>query len=113
MLTHSSIDSTPLGALRRRSSIEVRQQLADRVRAHRIARDWTQREVAARAGMAFETYRLFERTGRVSLDRFLRLLDLLGLLDRIDFPAPDTRSIDDVLSQAAPTPRQRVGARRA
>lgn len=113
MLGHGPLGSSPLGALRRRSTIEVRWQLAERVRAHRIARNWTQRDTAARAGMAFETYRLFERTGRISLDRFLRLLDLLGLLDRAELvPAPDTRSIDDILSQAVPKPRQRIGARR-
>ena len=111
MIGHGPHGYSLAGALRRRSAVEVRRQLAERIRAHRIARSWTQREIARRAGMAFETYRLFERTGRVSLDRFLRLLDLLGLLGHLELPAPDTRSIDDVLGQTAPKPRQRVGAR--
>lgn len=103
----------PIGALRRRSATQVRTGLADRVRSHRIARGWTQRDTAARAGMAFETYRLFERTGRISLDRFLRLLDIFGLLDQSELlPFADTRSIDDVVQQAAGQPRQRVGSRR-
>lgn len=113
MQSFQSIGSGPIGALRRQSTVDVRRQLAERVRAHRIARSWTQRDIAQRAGMAFETYRLFERTGRVSLDRFLRILDLLGLLDRLEVVPPvDARSIDDVLRQSTSQPRQRASGRR-
>ena len=99
-----------MGALRRHSTVEVREQLAERIRAHRIARGWTQRDVAARAGMAFETYRVFERTGRISLDRFLRLLELLGLLHDTArlVPPIDLRSVDEVLAQQPRAPRQRA-----
>ena len=65
--------------------------------------------MAARAGMAFETYRVFERGGRISFDRFLRILDVLGLLDQVELvpPTPFT-SIDEVVNQGSARPRQRV-----
>lgn len=112
MLGHSPIASAPIGALRRYTAADARRDLAQRIRAHRIARGWTQRDIASRAGMAFETYRLFERTGRISLERFLRLLDLLGHLDSVRIPMPETRSIDDVVKQVPRAPRQRVRAPR-
>ena len=52
---------------------DITRNLACRVKALRLERGWTQQEVAERAGLALATYRIFERSGRISLDRLLRL----------------------------------------
>jgi transcriptional regulator with XRE-family HTH domain len=52
---------------------DITRNLARRVKALRLERGWTQQEVAERAGLALATYRIFERSGRISLDRLLKL----------------------------------------
>lgn len=51
--------------------------LAERVKARRLERGWTQREIAERTGIALATYRRFERTGRIALERLLKLAVIL------------------------------------
>lgn len=51
--------------------------LAERVKTLRIDRGWTQEELAERAGLRLATYRRFERTGHVSLERLLKLTVVL------------------------------------
>jgi len=70
---------------------ETAQALAQRVKALRLVRGWTQQEVAERAGLALPTYRVFERSGRISLDRLLRLalvLDARAGFDQLFAPGP-------------------------
>jgi HTH-type transcriptional regulator / antitoxin HipB len=55
------------------TSREISRTLAGRIRTLRLERGWTQQETAERAGLALGTYRLFERTGRISLERLLKL----------------------------------------
>ena len=63
---------------------EIAKTLASRVRERRLARGWSQAEVARRAGVKQATYVLFERTGRVSLVRFIGILDVLGLSGELE-----------------------------
>src|SRR5690606_37660470 len=58
---------------------EIAEELAARLRAHRLAQNLTQRELAARAGISHRTLTTFEQSGKVSLDVFLRIVDVLGL----------------------------------
>ena len=58
---------------------EIAKTLADRVRERRLARGWSQAEIARRAGVKLATFVAFERTGRVSLVRFISIWDVLGL----------------------------------
>ena len=109
MLGNRPFGSQPISALDRRTPQNVRRVIVRRLREHRIARQWTQREMAQRAGIKFETFRAFERTGQISLNRFLRILDVLGLLDQIEFESPNsTRTIDEVVTPRAKPPRQRA-----
>lgn len=60
---------------------EAALSIATRTRALRLHRAWTQQELAARAGVTLASYRLFERTGRISLDRLLKLAVALDAQD--------------------------------
>ncbi len=59
--------------------VEIARTLAQRVREQRLQRGWSQAELARRAGVKLPTYVLFERTGRISLVRFIAIVDVLGL----------------------------------
>lgn len=62
----------------------VAMDVAARVRAKRLELKWSQVELAFQAGVAIETYRAFERTGAISLERLARVLNALGLLAEIE-----------------------------
>lgn len=67
-----------------KSPSEVASELAARVRERRLQRAWTQDEIARRAGIKTATYVLFERTGRISLIRLLKVAEVLELLEEFD-----------------------------
>jgi len=83
------------------SPAEIAQRLAARVKELRLARAWSQKEVALRSGIPVNTYRFFERTGQVSLLRFIRLLDVFGAADEFDNLGKSglsaTASIDELM----------------
>lgn len=60
---------------------EIAQEFGDRLRAHRLAQNLQQSELAARAGVSQRTLSNFERSGRGSFDVFLRVAMALGLID--------------------------------
>ena len=62
-----------------KSAPELAADLASRLRARRLRRGWTQAEIARRAGLKEPTYVLFERTGRISLLRLLKVLEVFEL----------------------------------
>ena len=72
--------------------------LARRVKARRLERGWTQQEIADRSGIALATYRRFERSGRISLERLLKLAVILDAQAGFDdlFAAPPARSLSDL-----------------
>ena len=90
---------------------EVQKALAERARRLRLERGWTQAELAERAGVAFSTLRLFELTGRTSLERLLKLALVLGALDGFDalFPLPRPGSLAELVSEK---PARQRGRRR-
>lgn len=91
---------------------ELAAELADRVRAARLARGWTQAELAERTQVALPTYRLFERTGRISLERLITITSALGRAAEWEMICSEVRptSLDDV-DRARPTRKR--GIRRA
>jgi transcriptional regulator with XRE-family HTH domain len=66
------------------SPAEMARRLAERVKALRLVRGWSQKEMAARAGLPLPSYRLFERSGQIALVRFVRLLDVLGVAEELE-----------------------------
>lgn len=92
---------------------EIGRLLASRVRALRLQQAWTQQEMADRAGLTLATYRRFERTGRIALERLLRIavvLDACAGFDQL-FTFPPVQSLAELAKRTRPV-RQR-GKRRA
>ncbi len=79
---------------------EVAADLANRLRARRLARNLTQEGLARRSGVALGTLKKFERTGAISLVSFVRLVVAVGeeaTLERLmDGQAFET--LDEVLT---------------
>lgn len=85
--------------------------LVRRIRELRLERAWTQAELAGRAGISPATYQLFERTGKISFERLVRVAVALGRggeIERLFEPEP-IRSIDDL---AGPRPGRKRGRRK-
>lgn len=73
-----------------KSAPEIATELAGRVRERRLQSEWTQAELAKRAGIAPATYIYFERTGQISLQRLIQIFVVLGLVQEIETLARQT-----------------------
>jgi transcriptional regulator with XRE-family HTH domain len=71
---------------------DVERLLAERLRAARKARGWTQEELASRSGLGVATVARLERSGQGQLRSFVQLCAALGRLD----------SLEGVLAEGAP-----------
>lgn len=92
--------------------VEVVAGIAERARALRIARGWTQQELADRSGVALDTLRRFERTGKIALERLVRIavvLDAVRPLGEL-FAAPPAATLAEL--ERAERRRVRAPARR-
>ncbi len=96
-----------------RSPREIARALAGRVKVLRLDHGWTQEEVAERAGLALATYRQFERTGQISLERLLKLAVVLNASEGFEqlFVRPPARSLAELEKLAERQTRKR-GRRR-
>ena len=94
------------------SESEVCREVASRVRTRRLQLNWSQAELAQRAGVAYSTLKLFERTGRISLERLVMIASALRALDGFEalLRPPKASSLAEIEARA--TKRQR-GRRRA
>jgi transcriptional regulator with XRE-family HTH domain len=92
---------------------EIARTLAGRVKVLRLDHGWTQEEFAARAGVALATYRQFERTGHISLERLLKLALILNATEGFEqlFARPSARSLAELERLAERQTRKR-GRRR-
>jgi HTH-type transcriptional regulator/antitoxin HipB len=77
---------------------ETAQQLAEKVRALRLARNWKQATLAERSGVTLASLRRFERTGQTSLQNLLKLVFAIGRLDDFEqvLQPPDAGSIAEL-----------------
>lgn len=89
---------------------EVALGLAERVRGLRLARAWTQEEIAQRAGITLASFRRFETTGLISLERLLKIALVLDSLPQFDllFAAPPPTT----LAELEKRPTRKRGRRR-
>lgn len=65
--------------------------IGHRIRDHRLARGWTQAELAERSGVSLSTLKLLEREGKGSLQRLAKIAVVLNLDGELRglFAAPD------------------------
>jgi transcriptional regulator with XRE-family HTH domain len=100
------------------TALELAAFIGQRVKRRRLDLGLTQADAAARAGIAYRTWRRLEAEGKASIEDLVRAAvalrcehDLAGL-----FPAPSATSMDALLQQqkaaAKPKPRLRAPASR-
>ena len=79
---------------------DVAIELADRVKRRRLEANLTQEGLAARAQVSLGTLKLFERTGKASVEFLIMIAFALGAEKEFDqlFPEKTTRSIEDIVS---------------
>lgn len=81
---------------------EALRDLSQRVRKERLRLGWTQQKLADKSGIALPTYRRFEQTGQISLERFVNVMHTLGRAQEIENLAapPEIRSLADLEEQS-------------
>lgn len=88
---------------------EVCQEMGRRARARRVALNVSVEELAKRVGISNNTLGNFERTGRCTLETFVRVLEVLNALpDLASVLVTQTRSIEEMRQKAAVSTRQRA-----
>ncbi|QTK83049.1 Hypothetical protein AT6N2_L2421 [Agrobacterium tumefaciens] len=83
------------------SPVEVIRDLADRMKRRRIQQGLTQRELAARSNVSYGSLRLFEETGKISLESLVKIafaLEAEAEFERL-FPGLPPQNIDDVIDR--------------
>jgi transcriptional regulator with XRE-family HTH domain len=86
--------------------------LLERVRAHRLRRNWSQAELARRAGISVQSYQNFETGhGNITLAHLLRILGVLGLASRFALLVPEPEE-KRTLKEVSRPPRQRARAKK-
>lgn len=88
-------------AFKMSSPVEVIRDLADRMKRRRIQQGLTQRELAARSNVSYGSLRLFEETGKISLESLVKIafaLEAEAEFERL-FPGRLPQNIDDVIDR--------------
>ncbi len=62
-----------------RNPVTLARQIGQRLRDTRLAKGWTQEELAERSGVALSTLKLFENKGHGSFQRLIRIAVALDL----------------------------------
>jgi transcriptional regulator with XRE-family HTH domain len=91
-----------------RTTHEIAQMLAKRLKELRLLRKWKRSTLAERSGVSEASLRRFEQTARVSLENFLKLLSALDRLDEMVelLQPPPVQSIDDLEVRKQKLPRR-------
>lgn len=88
-------------------------RLGERLAQARLARDLTQQQLAAEAGVGKTVVERIENGKSVTLANFVRVLRVLDLLDELLRVAPEPTLRPAELAQRAGQPRRRASAARA
>ena len=101
-----------------KTTTELVQDLASRIRARRLAMNLAQQEAATRSGIAYRTWRRLETEGKASVEDLIKAAIALRCEEALEalFPAPAASNLDDLLArqakgQGAVSPRARVTRR--
>ncbi len=93
---------------------EVCAELGARVRTRRILKNLSIGELSQRVGVTEKTVGNLERTGRCTLDTFVKVLEALNAMAELQSVlAPQTRSIEQMRAQVAAAPRKRAYKKRS
>jgi len=81
---------------------EVATHIAHKMQAKRLSFNFSQKTLSDRSGVSFGVIKKFERTGKISLESFLKLALVLDFLKKLkelfDEPASETfKSLDELL----------------
>lgn len=73
--------------------------IAERIKQRRLEKGWTQKMLAAKAGVSLPSYRRFESSGEISLRSLVMLAFALDITDDFEtlFSSKRYQSIDDIL----------------
>ena len=94
------------------SEREMREELSNRLRAHRLAKGLGQADLAKAAGIGIATLRRLEAGQGGTLENFLRIVMALGLVDELaDLFTLKLRSIAQMEQAAAQKTHQRAPRR--
>ena len=79
------------------------QDIADRIRARRLAMDLPQQEAALRSGIAYRTWRRLETEGKASIEDLIKAAIALRCEETLEglFPAPSAVNLDELLKRQA------------
>ncbi len=101
-----------------KTPIELQRELAQSLRARRIAQGWSQQEASVRSGVPHRTWRRLESEGEGSIRHLIQAAFALHCEANLAllFPAPAAASLDELLRRqaqtAAPRPRRRIARRK-
>ena len=84
-----------------KTSSELVQDLADRIRGRRLALDLSQQEAAQRSGIAYRTWRRLETEGKASIEDLIKAAIALRCEEALEalFSAPGASSLDELLKR--------------
>ena len=93
------------------TSSKAQKKLAENLRQRRLGMDLTQEGLSKRSGVPLPTLRKFEQKGVISLESYLKLLMVVGglekMLDALSVDEQSFSSIDEVLEDDNKRLRQR------
>lgn len=72
-----------------RTNSAILKEIAARLKEYRLRRNLQQKEVAENAGISLDTVARFERGESIALEKFLRILRVLGMLESIEEFVPE------------------------
>lgn len=83
--------------------------IAQRVKQRRLEKGWTQKMLAAKAGVSLPSYRRFESSGEISLRSLVTLAFALDMTDEFEtlFNSKTYQSIDDIIKAERSKQRKR------
>jgi transcriptional regulator with XRE-family HTH domain len=83
--------------------------IAERIKERRLEKNWTQKMLAAKAGISFSSYRRFEAAGEISLRSLIMIAFALDMTDEFNtlFSRKSYQSIDDLLNAGQSKLRKR------
>ncbi len=93
---------------------ETLSDIAALMRERRLAVNMTQEQLAGQANVSLAVLRKFERTGKISLESFVKLAFVLGLSDRLlealRMKTETAASLDDILKDTTGPKRKRASS---